>query len=195
MDRSALRYAGASRPAPGETANGDRWLVQERSGSLRVAIIDGLGHGPQAEAAALAAIAALIAAPDGDPTDALRRCDGALRGTRGAAASVLVIDPGRRTVQFAGVGNVEGRLLDGGPERHFSPDRGVLGRGIRVPHQFEFPLGLAWSVILHSDGIRDRSLPGIGPEVSPEELANQILSDAGRGTDDATVVVVTASDA
>lgn len=190
MGRRALRYAGASRPIPGETANGDQWLVNERPDGLRVAIVDGLGHGSEAEAAALAAIDTLRSAPDLGPVDALLRCDQALRGTRGAAASVLTIDRAQGVLLFAGVGNVEGRFRSGDDERHFSPNRGVLGQGVRRPHVLELALVGAWTVLLHSDGIRTRDLPDMELSGSVDELARDMIANHSRDTDDASVVIV-----
>lgn len=192
MGGSALKYAGASRPLIGEAANGDQWLIQRRPDGARVALVDGLGHGPEAEAAAIAAIDALRAAPDLPPVPALLRCDEALRGTRGAALSLLAIDTAKATLHFAGVGNVEGQLRGGTRERLFAPDRGILGRGIREPHLLELSLGTEWMVLLYSDGIRARDLgASVGPGRSAADLAQLILAERARPTDDATVVVVT----
>lgn len=189
MGRSPLRYVGASRPVPGESANGDQWLVQERTDSIRVAVIDGLGHGPDAETASLAAIAELTATPDLGPVEVLVRCDRALRGTRGAAGSVVVIDPSRKRLEFAGVGNVEGQVLGTNGQRHFSPTRGILGRGIRVPHLLEFPLEGDWAVLLYSDGIKTSEMSVAIREAS-EASAEEILRTSARQTDDATIVVI-----
>ena len=164
--------------------------MNERPDGLRVAIVDGLGHGSEAEAAALAAIDTLRSAPDLGPVDALLRCDHALRGTRGAAASVLTIDRAQGVLLFAGVGNVEGRFRSGDDERHFSPNRGVLGQGVRRPHVLELALVGAWTVLLHSDGIRTRDLPDMELSGSVDELARDMIANHSRDTDDASVVIV-----
>ena len=190
MGRPSLRHAGASRPLPGENANGDQWIVQEGPAGVRVALIDGLGHGTEAEAAALAARQVLETFPDLDLVDALLRCDAALRGTRGAAASILSIDPSGSLLRFAGVGNVEGSIHGTGHERRFSPDRGILGRGIRQPHLTEFPLDGDWTVLVYSDGVRARIASTLAAGMSAMQIADRILSEAARPTDDATVVVV-----
>ena len=190
MGRPSLRYGAASRPIPGEHANGDQWIVQPHANGLRVAVIDGLGHGPVAEAAAVAAVQALRTRPDLTPSEALLSCDLALRGTRGAAASVLWLEPTRAV--FAGVGNVDGRVVSGGTgDRRFSPDRGVLGRGIRAPRELEFPLAGNWVALLHSDGIRSRfDAAALEDEAGLETLAELLLTTWARRTDDATIVVV-----
>lgn len=190
MGRPSLRYAVASRPFPGESANGDQWIVQPRPGGLRIAVIDGLGHGREAEAAAIAAVDALRDRPDLDPAEALLLCDRATRHTRGAAASVVCI-AGSQAL-FAGVGNVEGRILDrDASDRRCSPDRGVLGRGIRPPRVLEFALNKDWTIFIHTDGISSRfETAELGGVSSLDELARSVLMKSARITDDATVVVV-----
>ena len=175
---------------PGESANGDQWIVQERADGIRVAIIDGLGHGPDAEIAAMAAIKTLRADPALDPQRALLTCDTALRGTRGAAVSIIAIYPERGVLQFAGIGNVEGHLLGSDEIRMFSPARGIVGRGGRTPQLLEFRLERRWAVILFSDGIRARDMRSVTLDAPADELAHQILERSARATDDATVVVV-----
>lgn len=157
---------------------------------MRVAVIDGLGHGAEAEAAANAAVEALRLQPELDPGQALVLCDRALRGTRGAAASVLWLDESRAL--FAGVGNVEGRILSG-PEgdRRFSPTRGVLGRGIRTPRVQEFSLGDNWMALLHTDGLSSRfEARAFDAIESLDALAHSLLTNSGRRTDDATIILV-----
>lgn len=185
-----MKYAGASRAYPGETQNGDRWIVQRRDDALRVAVIDGLGHGPAAADAANAAIASLEEAPHLDPSGAVAACGHYLRGTRGAAASVLLLERGRAT--FAGIGNVEARIVTSGRDQRLSPDRGVLGGTIRAPRAIEVALQAPWTAIVHSDGVMSRaemSLP-TAPGADLEELARAIVSKYGRPTDDATIVIV-----
>lgn len=187
-----MKYWAASRPIAGERANGDQWIVQPHANGLRVAVIDGLGHGPAAEAAAIAAVEVLRSRPDLGPTDVLVACDLALRGTRGAAASVLWLEPARAV--FAGVGNVEGRVVGEGGQS-LSPDRGVLGRGIRIPRALEFPLAGSWLALLHSDGVSARfDAAALEGASRPDALAGLLLSTWGRVTDDATIVVVQQDD-
>lgn len=175
---------------PGEKANGDKWLVERTRGRIRVAVVDGLGHGPEAEAAAGVAIAALRAKPDLDPVSALIACDEALRGTRGAAVSIIVIDADGGVMRFAGVGNVEGQLRGGDQPKLFAPDRGILGQARRTPREQEIPLGPGWVLLLYSDGIQHRDLRELATDGAPEQVALEILERCARPTDDATVVVI-----
>lgn len=191
MVRLKLVFAAASRPFEGETANGDRWSVQHRDGITRVSIIDGLGHGAGAEEVARIAVAALEAAPELGAVDALLECDRALRGTRGAAASVIVIDTVDGRLDFAGIGNVAGRLVHPEGEQRLSADRGIVGVVTRRPHLLSLPLRPGALVLLHSDGIKERLDPAalVLAGRSLQELADELLATWGRTTDDATLVL------
>ena len=184
--------AGASRPYPGETTNGDAWTVDWHAGACRIAVIDGLGHGPDAAAAAGLAVAALAARPDLLPVEALRACHAALRGSRGAAISVAHVDVARGRVVYAGVGNVEARLWVPGGWQRLIAYRGVVGMTFPNVRAFELGLDGAWRLLLHSDGVSARCDPdALDSETAraPQPLADAILRQWGRATDDAIVVV------
>lgn len=153
-----------------------------------VVVVDGLGHGPGAESAASTALSAIRSAPALGAVDTLFNCDRALRGTRGAGASVLVI--GRRSATFAGVGNVEARVISARGETRLVPDRGVLGRGIRPPRPLEVSLDEAWLALVHTDGVSSRlNSPPLDPRLDLDASARAILETWARPTDDATVVL------
>lgn len=112
-----LEWAVAGRALTGETESGDRHFVKLLSEGALVAVIDGLGHGPDAAAAAQAAVAALdeLASPlsAGAPslTGIVQSCHTRLRQTRGVVASLAWLSPTDQTMTWLGVGDVEGALL------------------------------------------------------------------------------------
>src|SRR5215208_5172100 len=114
MATPTVAVAGATRPYPGEAANGDAWLVTWADAGCRIALIDGLGHGPPAAVAARVAIEALVHAPDLAPDAALGLCHHALLGTRGAVISIAQIAPEGTSLVYAGIGNIEAQLWQGG---------------------------------------------------------------------------------
>jgi serine phosphatase RsbU (regulator of sigma subunit) len=190
-----LTVAAASRPHPGEAVNGDAWIVVPHEGGCLLAVIDGLGHGPEAAAAAHAASDVLAAAPHLAPAEALQACHSALRGTRGAAISVVQIVPASQRLVYAGVGNVEARLrLADGWQRPIAY-RGIVGAVMPRVRSFELTLAPDWLLVLHTDGVSARfDLDQLAPEVrdNPQPLADAILAGWARQTDDATVVVARA---
>jgi serine phosphatase RsbU (regulator of sigma subunit) len=179
--------AGASRPHPNETENGDQWAVAVRPDAVRIVVADGLGHGPEAAIAARAATEAVLQASSLDPAGYLGLCQAALQGTRGAAVSVAVIRPGQLT--FAGIGNVEGILLAGGRHRRLLPDRGIVGGASRSLHPLVFEIADDWTFVLYTDGVRSRLRLDPGNPEHPQALADRILASWSRDSDDASVVV------
>jgi serine phosphatase RsbU (regulator of sigma subunit) len=188
-----VEVAAATRPYPGESANGDAWATAWPPGACRIAVVDGLGHGPAAAAAAAAATAALAAQPELGPVEALQLCHGALAKSRGAAIAIARIDPADQRLTYAGVGNVEARLWSGGEARRLIAYRGVIGVVLpRTIRAFEHPLDDDWLLLLHTDGVSSRFAldgPREAAARAPAELAAAVLAGWGRPTDDATVVV------
>jgi serine phosphatase RsbU (regulator of sigma subunit) len=193
MDPADLTIAAASRPYPGETANGDAWQLDWFEGALRIAVIDGLGHGPQAALAAAAARKTLGRQPDLSPVDALKACHTALIATRGAAMSVATIDSAGARLTFAGVGNVEGHLVLQGRQQRLVAHRGIVGAAFPTLRSLSFDVGGEWLLLMHTDGIRARFQVEDMParlRFDPQEIADALLGGWSRDTDDATIVVI-----
>jgi serine phosphatase RsbU (regulator of sigma subunit) len=191
-DHPPVVVVGAVRPCKGETVSGDAWHVDHHGSRWRVALVDGLGHGPDAAAAASAAVAYLSAHPDLDAGDALRGCHAAPRGTRGAAIAVAEIDPDAGRLTYAGVGNVEARLWSDGQGRRPVSFRGIVGVTMPSVRVFELALGQDWLLLMHTDGVSTRADVESLPELARRDasrLAAEVLERWGRERDDATVVV------
>src|SRR2546427_3561009 len=78
----------ASRPSRGESGWGDLPLVKALRGGVRLAAVDGLGHGPEAAAAATTAVAVLQNHAD-EPLPALvTRSHDAMKDARGVVMTV-----------------------------------------------------------------------------------------------------------
>jgi len=193
MHARRLTVAADGRPCRGEVVSGDGWAVDWEGAACRVAVIDGLGHGPEAARATEAAIAALSAHPALPPDEALRRCHSALRGTRGAAISVARIEPDAGRLVYAGVGNVEARLWRDGIQERPIAYRGIVGTTLPTIRAFEYALGLEWTLLLHTDGVRARFGEADALEVLGRDrqgLVPWLLEHWSRPLDDATALVV-----
>src|SRR4051794_17124420 len=151
-----VAIAVAARPYPGETVNGDAWQVDWHGSVCRIALVDGLGHGPQAEAAALAAVAALAAEPALNPVEAVHWFHDGLADTRGAALLVASIDVSRGQLIVAGAGNVEARLYQDGGAKQLMTDRGIVGSVLPRVRPVEMTLAPGWLLLMHTDGIKRR---------------------------------------
>ena len=174
-----------------ELVSGDLHVVVPfRRGAL-VALLDGLGHGPEAAAAASAATPVLEAAPSDPVLDLVRRCHEALRKTRGVVMSVASFRAAESTMTWLGVGNVDGVLLrTGGQHGEAIACRGgVVGYQLPPLRASSLRVSPGDTLILTTDGIRGGFAAELAIGDSPQELAELILARHAKGSDDAHVVV------
>src|SRR6185503_2896188 len=99
-----------ARALPGEPESGDLHVVATFPDGALVAVIDALGHGPEAFAAARVAGATLRAHATESAIALVQRCHEQLRPTRGAVMSVVSFNAPAATVTWLGIGNVDGYL-------------------------------------------------------------------------------------
>lgn len=182
-----------SLPMDGQEVCGDGWDSRQHLESIRMMVFDGLGHGPDAAAAAEAAIALAARHPDDAPGSLLQRIHLGIRHTRGAAGMVCDVLADRQTVRFAGIGNIAVVLVHDHKQRPLMSHNGTLGHAAT---RFQ-DLTHAWAkddlLILYSDGLTSRwdlaRYPGLQFR-DPAVVAGVLWRDAQRGRDDITVVVV-----
>src|SRR3954452_8478695 len=99
---------------------------EERSGDLAVfvptaaggltCVIDGLGHGPAAADAAERGAAVVRAHAEAPARELMTACHEDLVETRGVVMTAAWFDLERSTLSWAGVGNVDARLVRAGPQ-------------------------------------------------------------------------------
>lgn len=180
-------------PLRGEEECGDDWAVDFVAGRVTAMLVDGLGHGPGAALAALAATNAFPAVTPRAPEVMLGAMHTALRHTRGAALSVAVINQMRRVVRFCGVGNVDGRVVSADSARQLMPHSGIVGHTIHRTQAADVPWPPGARLVLHSDGLSSRwsmeQYPGLLSR-HPALLAGVLFRDFARERDDATVLVI-----
>ena len=180
-------------PVQRETECGDAWQVIATAGRIAVLVVDGLGHGHGAAEVATLATTVYPSLAARSPEEALTGIDGALRGSRGAALSLVVLDETARQARFSGVGNVDGRVLHNGSAAHLVPQNGIVGHAMPTLR----PTTVAWPggarLVMHSDGVsakwRADAYPGLAT-AHPSLLAGVLYRDFGRERDDVTVLVL-----
>ena len=183
---------GITRPVDGEESCGDAYAVRAGEGRLQLMMCDGSGHGPLAETAARAAVRVFCERGSGAPEDIVAELHAALRGTRGGAVGVADLDLVRRTVRFAGLGNIAAVVLGGGRKLGMISVPGVAGHQARTIRAFDYALPDDAVVVLHSDGLTERwTLQGRERllAAAPLVIGAVLLRDAGVRKDDAGVLV------
>lgn len=179
----------AQRCAAGEVECGDAHAFVSAGNCLLLAVIDGLGHGPEAHRASEVARRVVQAQPCVGVGALLRRLDDELRNTRGAAVSVLEIDTDRQRLVFGGVGNVEVLAVSRDPVRPI-PCPGIIGRRVRKVSTSEFSIAPGDRLVVFTDGISRRVRIGNYGHLDAQHTADAILAEHGVRHDDATCLVV-----
>ena len=191
--RRRARHVGVwSRARPGEDENGDAYFVGEHGDETLLAVVDGLGHGRGAHEAAEAALDTLEQWR-GEPLDeTVLAVHDALRSTRGAVMGAVVVNRRRETFTYAGVGNVELRVLGSHEPARPIPTNGTLGARLSQLRLWPHRWTEGTTLVLASDGISASwdiaAYPGLVGK-SPQLLAGVLLRDFSRNSDDATVLV------
>jgi anti-sigma regulatory factor (Ser/Thr protein kinase) len=187
-----LRVGAICLPKPGESVAGDDWMLASENGRHVLMVVDGLGHGPDAAAAARTA-KAVLAHSTGSPRALLDAVHHGLRSTRGAAAAVALLQPARRTLAYAGIGNITGVIRHAQKTRHLISHGGILGHQVSRIHEIDFPFPDDSLLIMHSDGVSAHwdleDYPGLEAR-HPGVIAAVLYRDHARGRDDVTVAVV-----
>ena len=193
-----IAWGVASRPLPGEVVCGDRHLIKPITDGVLAAVVDGLGHGDEATAAAKIAIAVLESHAEESLTSLVKRCHEALTKTRGAVMTVATLRWFEDELAWLGVGNVEAILLRADPAGNGAKapsDRvllrsGLVGYQLPVLRASTLPLAPDDLLIFATDGIDAGFNEGLVCGDSPQQLADRILECHFKGHDDALVLVM-----
>jgi phosphoserine phosphatase RsbX len=189
-----IDWAVATAALEGEEESGDLHVVRSFHGGALVAVIDGLGHGPEAAVAARHAAAVLDSHYAETVVGLLQRCHQTLRGTRGAVITLASFRTAGPAMSWAGVGNIEGTLLRRDPGERRPRESvmlvgGVPGHKLPPLRASDLPIAAGDTLVLSTDGIRAGYMDTVAPHHTPQQIADRLLADYGKGTDDALVLV------
>ncbi len=187
---------GLTRSMNGENRCGDAWAYDTDGKITRILLADGLGHGELAAIASTAAVYAFRATASRSAAAIMQTINTALRGTRGAAAAVIVIEKSTLSTTFCGIGNVSVWLdgIDG--RKGLGSVPGIAGAYAKQPRELTLELNPHTTIVMHSDGLTSKwnlsDYPGLRGRDSLL-VAATLLRDAGIHHDDASVVVMRTS--
>ena len=175
----------------GETACGDAWIVEPVKDGTLIALVDGLGHGPDAAIAADAAISVIQRRKTSSLGDIMQAAHGALRSTRGAAVQLAIADAGSKTVRSVGVGNISTSCVTPGGSKGIPSQPGIVGMQMPTVREVTIPWSRDSLLVMHSDGVSTRwkldSYPGLRLR-DPSLSAAVLFRDFARARDDATII-------
>jgi len=192
-DLPGVRVSDLTRPLSEEGPCGDA-AAYRLTGGIHVAMVaDGLGHGPLAAEASQRAAEVLGASDSVAPATLLGLIHEALRGTRGAAVSVLTYDPAADTVTHAGIGNIVVRLAGPAGIRTLPTQPGIVGHRAPQAREQTLPAADSAMAVMHSDGLSQRwsldDVPGVLAH-RPAVACAALLRAAASRRDDSGLLVL-----
>ena len=196
INSNLVEWGVAERQKPGETLSGDLHMVKTLETGVLLAVVDGLGHGEAAAEAASLALNAVEEHSYKSLAEIMENCNRKLHGTRGVVMSLALLNALDNSMEWLGVGNVEGVLFrsttDGKPAREFLLLAcGVVGGQLPPLRKAVLDIARGDTVVFATDGIRRGFDDNMVLLKGPRETAQGILERDGLGTDDALVLVAT----
>lgn len=192
LNQKCVETGVASRMLPGQMESGDVSVVLPTEEGALVAVVDGLGHGDEAALPSRTVVRTLEEHANEHIISLVRRCHEVLGGTRGAVMSIASFNVRDCVMTWLGVGNVEGILMRENPKVHAESlllRGGVLG-GMLPPLQAAvLPVTAGDTLVLATDGIRSGFESCVNRSAHPQGIADRILQQYCKNTDDALVLV------
>lgn len=181
-----LSTAHVTRPRVGESENGDAVILRCAGDLTLFGIVDGVGHGSEAAAAARAARERLerVSLTSGIRS-VMESLHHVLAPTRGAAVTLCIFD-GRR-LEGAGVGNVILRALGPSIPALLSP--GILGHRLARLRTFDAELTPGDRIAIFSDGVSRHVDLGRVRSMRPAAACEAIFRAGSHPHDDASILI------
>lgn len=193
-DREAdIRYGVSQHSLHDDPACGDTWHLAYSQGRISALVIDGLGHGEEAEQASRAGAQAFARAPFTAPQMLMDDLHRDMLGSRGGAVAFSQFDARNASLAFAGIGNIGACVIGAEKSRGLVSHPGIVGVQYRKARPFDYPQVNEHLLIMYSDGLQSRwnlhDYPGLVHR-HPAVVASVLHRDFCRGRDDVTVLVV-----
>jgi len=173
---------------------GDSWSLRMQGKKIKIALIDGLGHGALANTASSLAVKSLAPWSKLSPTEELKALHVELKKTRGAVVIIVHIDQISQQLMYSGVGNIAMKIITPTATKGCFSYNGIVGHIMPASLNNH---NLIWNektdvLIMHSDGIGTRwdlqKYPNI-LQHHPVILCAALYKDFDRGNDDSTILV------
>jgi negative regulator of sigma-B (phosphoserine phosphatase) len=190
-----IEWAAVRRPRPGEEVCGDYPVaLGVGEGAALFGVIDGLGHGEAAAAAAQRA-AEVVDQRRSEPLDVvMNQCHRALTETRGVAMTLARVEFESDELSWIGIGNVTADLVTKHPAGPQVRSSALLAGGIvgyRMPATLstgQVSIAPGDLLVISSDGIAEHHLESIDFAAHATTIAEQLVGRYARDTDDALVL-------
>ena len=185
-------YGFAAKALQGDEC-GDSGITLEQKGILLCAVIDGVGHGPNAAIAAVTAKNYIEANSEAPLTEILQGVHEVLKSTQGAVACLCRIELNSGQLTMAGIGNITCRIFRGLDSERLLSREGILGYMVSTPREHTRKLDNAALLLMHSDGVREHFELFEYPDLlkgNAASVAARVVDTLGKNNDDASCLAV-----
>ncbi len=170
---------------------GDEVACWQKDEQILLCVVDGLGHGQQAEEAAKKAVRYIERHLLESLEEIFAGCNRALRETRGVAMAVARIDEKKRLLTYAGVGNTRAVVV-GDKTTWLNSSYGIIGGGYKALSPEVVPFSPSDLLLLFTDGLPEFiDLSKYSKEIAGDvwQLAAKIITDWYAKKDDVAILV------
>lgn len=196
LTRPIVDWDCRSAPLPNEQEIGDIGEMHLAGQRAFMFVIDALGHGPDAALVAAKARDALLESNGlSRLEDIFEHCHERLKGTRGAAMCLALLDAPSNTLTWLSVGNIQAVHMQ--RDRHGMPSfqalimrGGVVGDRLPELRATRTPMNPGDMLLLASDGIGFDWHSAFSLNISPQQLSAKLMQEHCHGNDDALAFVV-----
>jgi phosphoserine phosphatase RsbX len=187
------QWAVACEALPGEDSLGDAFVIHEGDGRLLIAVIDGLGHGRDANHASRAVASAMHEVVDRGLVEIIEHCHAKAQRTRGVVMSLVGLADG--TLEWVGVGNVETALVRAERDAPRPVESMLLTGGVvgyQLPRLRPRTVDVAPGdlLVFATDGLRADFVSGVIRHDLPRMIVARLLRTHRSGEDDTLVLAL-----
>jgi serine phosphatase RsbU (regulator of sigma subunit) len=180
-------YHVAKVPLLSEEKCGDTSVIKEFNRKMFFAVVDVLGHGSEARALAIIIETFLAENCREDLIEIIVGLHEHIKGSRGAAAALCLLDRDSGELKYTGIGNITVRTIGRVTRRLLSRD-GVIGYMIRSPIEKSIKMADNDILLAYSDGIKENfefeDNPGI-VKLTAKRIATLVMTQFNKKIDDA----------
>jgi serine phosphatase RsbU (regulator of sigma subunit) len=179
---AGLEYGSSSIVFPGQHESGDLFIVKELAEKVIIGVVDGMGHGPEAAAAAKSAIETVDSNAELSVIKLINLCHENLKSTRGVVMALASINYSEDTLAWLSIGNVEGMLLRSDPKAKPAYESificpGVLGYRLSQLNVSIIQISKGDLLIFSTDGIKSDYILRIAADVHDPNAHSSGLDD------------------
>jgi len=181
-------------PKKGQMVCGDGYRLYHNNFDYKLIALDGLGHGPEAHKASVAAIKEFLSTGQISPAETIKILHRKINKTRGAVGMVIHLNSISDLAYYAGLGNISARILGMDKAKSLISYNGIIGHSIpNTLHTNQAGFPQHEVMIIYSDGLKSRWELNHLPNILNHDgsiIAAAVYKDFSRNTDDTLVIVI-----